>query len=271
MSDPNVDSLDPQAASKAFSALRSQLAAIPQERVEPARADVIKGAIAAWSVARFIQQPDVHKKFSRLPIEEFSQAHLEDLGTIALATFHAATELQSAQAQSTEAKLPVDLLQSAAEVKTRMLKVCEYHLGDNPVDNQEIADIRSGTGYIDLATDLTRLAKLYQKNKNIVKKDPKHYLASDVDDARKYSNEILKLLGDSRNENAKSWADMVARAWMLLLEVYGEVSSAGRWLFRHDESETHFPSLWSVARAGQGRPKKATEEPIAENKSEEKN
>ncbi|HRI67998.1 MAG TPA: hypothetical protein PK156_27365 [Polyangium sp.] len=104
----------------------------------------------------------------------------------------------------------------------------------------------------------------------MVKKDPKHYLASDVNDAPTHSSEILRLLGEARNENAKTWADMVARAWILLLEVYGEVSSAGRWLYRHDEGETRFPSLWSVARAGQGRPKKtALEEPSAEGNTQE--
>lgn len=145
-----------------------------------------------------------------------------------------------------------------------MLKLCEYHFGDQPVDGAEIADIRLGTGHIDLALDLSRLAKLYQKHKNVIKKDPKHYVASDANDARTHSGEILRLLGEARNENARTWADMVARAWLLLLDVYGEVSGAGRWLFRHDEPETRFPSLWSVARAGQGRPKKTPEEPPAD-------
>jgi hypothetical protein len=268
MSDPNTESLDPQAAAKAFSALRSRLAAIPNERVEPARADVIKAAVAAWSVARFIQQPNVRARFARLPKEEFQQAHVDDLAAIALATFHAATELQSAQATASGAKLPVDLLQSATEIKTRMLKLCEYHLGDHPVDGAEIADIRQGAGHIDLALDLSRLAKLYQKHKNIIKKDPKHYLASDANDARTHSSEILRLLGEARNENAKAWSDMVARAWVLLLDVYGEVSNAGRWLFRHDEPENRFPSLWAVARTGQGRPKKTAEESSVESATE---
>jgi hypothetical protein len=264
MSDPNLESLDPEAAAKAFSALRSRLAAIADERVEPARADVMKAAIAAWSVARFIEQPEVRARFARLPKEDFNQAHVDDLGTIALATFHVAAELQSAQATTTGAKLPVDLLQSATDIKTRMLKVCEYHLGDHPVDAAEIADIRVGTGHIDLALDLSRLAKLYQKHKNVIKKDPKHYVAADATDARTYSSEILRQLGEARNENAKTWSDRVARAWVLLLDVYGEVSQAGRWLFRHDEPVTRFPSLWAVARTGQGRPKKTEEDSSVE-------
>ena len=258
MSEP----LDPQIAAKSFATIRPRLVAIANDRVEPARAEVIKAAIVAWSVARFIEQPDVRARFAGLPPKEFKQAHVDDLASIALATFHAATELQSAQATTATAKLPVDLLQSATEVKYRMLKVCEYHLDDHSNDSAEVADIRSGTGHLDLALDHSRLAKLYQKHKNIIKKDPKNYVASDIDDARKYSGEILRLLGEARNENAKTWADMVARAWILLLEVYGEVSSAGRWLFRHDESETRFPSLWAVARAGQGRSKKSSTDDV---------
>lgn len=268
MTTPNLESIEPQAASKAFAAIRPRLLDVPNERVEPARADVIKAAVVAWSVARFIQQPELRARFARLPKEEFNQAHVDDLAPIALATFHAATELQSAQATTSSAKLPVDLLQSATEIKYRMLKLVEYHLGDHPTDGAEVADIRQGAGHLDLALDLSRLAKLYQKHKNIVKKDPKNYAASDMDDARKYSAEILRLLGESRNENAKTWADMVARAWIVLLDVYGEVSSAGRWLLRRDDPETRFPSLWAAARPGQGRPKKSAGEAPTENQQE---
>lgn len=266
MSDPNnLESLDPQAAAKAFAAIRPRLLAIPNERVEPARADVAKAAVVAWSVARFIQQPDIRARFARLPKEEFDQTHVDDLAPIALATFHAAVELQSAQATASIAKLPVDLLQSATEIKSRMLKLVEYHLGDHPADGAEVADIRLGSGYLDLAIDLSRLSKLSQKHKSILQKDPKNFVASDANDARKHSNEILRLLGEARNENAKTWSDMVARAWILLLEVYGEVSSAGKWLIRKDNSEARFPSLWAAARAGQGRPKKPVHESSQEN------
>ncbi len=177
MSDPNLESVDPQAAAKAFAAIRPRLIAIPNERVEPARAEVVKAAVVAWSVARFVQRPDVRARFTRLPKEDFNQAFVEDLAIIALATFHAATELQSAQATTVTAKLPVDLLQSATDIKSRMLKLCEYHLGDHSADGAEIADIRLCTGHVDLALDLSRLAKLYQKHKTVVKKDSKHYVS----------------------------------------------------------------------------------------------
>ncbi len=119
----------------------------------------------------------------------------------------------------TEPLDPQVAAKSFATVRSRLVAIANdrveparYHLDDHSTDSAEVADIRSGTGYLDLALDLSRLAKLYQKHQNIIKKDPKNYVASDIDDARKYSSEILRLLGDARNENAKTWADMVARA-----------------------------------------------------------
>lgn len=46
------------------------------------------------------------------------------------------------------------------------------------------------------------------------------------------------------------------RAWTLLVEVYGEVSAAGHFLFRNDDPEGRFPSVYTMGRVNNGRPRK---------------
>jgi hypothetical protein len=51
------------------------------------------------------------------------------------------------------------------------------------------------------------------------------------------------VLRDGRNVSARYWSNYQTRAWSLMLITYGEVSAAGRWLFRHENGEERFPSL----------------------------
>ena len=49
----------------------------------------------------------------------------------------------------------------------------------------------------------------------------------------------------------------MTRAWTLLRDTYDEVQWAGQFLYRNEEPEEKFPSLY--AGSGGGRPKKAKE------------
>jgi hypothetical protein len=261
-----LDSIDPAAAEKAFASLRPRLLGISKDRLATFSVDLQTAAIAAATVARFIKDPAVRKRFLSLPKEEFSYAHLDDLEPAALAAWHAAVELLTASAGGTEAKLPASLVQEATVVRQRMLTLAEYHFGDDPDDAKEVVSIKQGTGYADLANDLVRLTKLYKKHHARVKLDPKNYVATDARDAKKCARQILVLLGEERNQEQKAWGDLVARAWTLLVEVYGEMSAAGNWLYRHEDGARLFPSLYSVGRRAPGRPAKpsGTVEAVAE-------
>jgi hypothetical protein len=60
-----------------------------------------------------------------------------------------------------------------------------------------------------------------------------------------------------RPAKGRAAADDLSRAWTLLLRVYNEVAETGRWLLRRDPNgKDEFPSLYSVARPGGGRPRK---------------
>lgn len=236
-----TDGIDPAASEKAFLSLKPRLLALSQERIVNVSVDMQRVAVGVSAVARKIQEPAVRKRFASLPKDEFSIQHVDDLGPIAWAGWHASVELLTASSTSSEAKLPLSLVNDATAVKQRMIKLCRYNFGDDPVDGPEIDAIVLGTGYQDLAADLARLAKLYKKRSAEVKLDHKNYVASDAANAKKYAQQILELLGEARNVDQKAWTDLTNRAWTLLVEVYGEVSAAGRFLFRNDDPEGRFP------------------------------
>jgi hypothetical protein len=254
MAAPNSSlAIDPAAAQKAFTAILPRLLDLKPDELLTARLDLQKAAIAAVGVGRMVQAPKVRARFHNLPVKEFHQTYVDDLETIALAAFHANVELLRASAKSTEAKLPVSLVLHATAVKQRLLRLLECHFGDDPTDGPEIADIKLGMGYADLAYDLLRLAKLYEKRCTDDKLAPKRYLATDATDARSYAQEILHILDEAKHEDEKTWTDLVNRCLTLLVQVYGVVSAAGRWLYRKEDGAARFPPLYVMARPIIGR------------------
>jgi hypothetical protein len=236
------------AGKAAFEKLLSRLEQLPKDSLQPANTGVDAAAIAALAVARELNQPPMRARFERLPKEEFNIADLEDLEAAALAAWYAATELLSANVKGTEAKLPVELVSEATELKTVMLKVGDYNFdADTPV-GRELADIRIGTGYRDLAQDLSRLGKVYRSEAEKLKKDGVRYRAEDADRAEKLSHRILEELGSARSVEQKLWTERVLRAWTLLYSLYNEVTGTAAWLRRREGGASLSPSLVAAGR-----------------------
>ncbi len=254
---PKNNPPDPAAAKKAYEAMTPRMNALAKDQLSLLNVDAQESAIIALSVSRFLAEPEPGARFALLHAKAFDPAHLGDLGTIALTVSHAYVELQSARAQTTEAKLPVALVDAASEVKERMLECTEYLFKRHAVLSREIASIRLGSGYRDLASDLIRLAKVYEDNKATVEKDPLNYRAADAAEARTRAQEILTTLGEAQSAEEKRCVGALTRAWTLLRTTYDEVQAAGYFLYRHEEPEAKFPSLY--ASASNGRPKKAKE------------
>lgn len=146
------------------------------------------------------------------------------------------------------AKLSDELVTQATDVKQRMQRVIEYNLDHLPDVSLKLADIRAGHGHLDLADDLMRLAGLYEGHVPILIVDARRYQADDAATAKRLAQAINKVLGDGRGSDVRYWSDYLVRAWTFLVTTYEEVSSAGRWLFRDENGETRFPSLYTVGR-----------------------
>lgn len=247
MSNPKP-TIYPAPAKAAFEKLRPRIEALPASAIQNTNTSVDAAAIFAYGVADELNQSAMHKRFETLPATEFNIQNLHDLGPAALAAWHAATELLSANAQSTEAKLPVELASEAIDKRTQMLKVCDYHFEpDSPV-GREVADIRIGTGYRDLAQDMSRLSKLYRANHAMLKADGVHYRAADAKKADELSARILKELSASRTNSQNEWTELTARAWTLLNTLYIDVTATAAWMRRAEGGATLYPSLVAAGR-----------------------
>lgn len=252
-------SLDPKAAEKAFAVFKPRMLALDADKLAPQSVDLEKVAVLVAAIGRWVKEKEPRERFASLPKKHFDQAHVEELEAIALSAWHAAIELRTANIGKSEAKLPVPLVMEATALRARMTALAAYNFGDDAVDGPEIEDIKVGTGYTDLASDLVRLRKLFLKHLDAVKLDRKNYQGGDEELAGRLAHAILKELGEAKNQQQKHWADLTARAWTLLVQVYDEVSAAGAWLWRKESAADRFPSLYAAGRASPGRPAKSKE------------
>ncbi len=241
-----IEGLDPEAARLAFEALLPLLDA--QRDVRTASTDIRRAIIHAAAIGRLVRKPDMKAEFESLPLRRFDIQHVDRLERAALATWYTVLMLRRASVLSTGAKLPEELLAEGGALKQRMFKVVEYMLGHLKAIATELADIRGGKGYVDLAEDLMQLADLFEANATALAEDRAHYRVEDAVNAKKIAHGILLVLGDGRASDARYWTDYQALAWTLLVTTYEEVSAAGQWLFRHENGESRFPSLYAVGR-----------------------
>ena len=186
-------------------------------------------------------------RFLALPKTEWNPQTLTDLPLAAQAGLAAATELGAATARIDSARLPEELVVQAVSCKARMLRVLDYLLGEDEVTARELAAIRQGTGYLDLAQDLAQLAKLYVTERAQLQKDRHLYQQSDETLAAALSQRVFSEL---RREEPTALRERLSQAIGLLLHMYSEVAATAHWLLRHkpDEASRNFPSLITATR-----------------------
>lgn len=236
--------------------LAARLDAVPKERVGAPRADVRVAAsfVLSDTVGR-LKDAELLKALRSLPARYFDAKAIEELQPAAQAALWAQQQLASDEAQLPGARLDVALVSLATGLKRRMLDVCEYHFRDEPRLAGEVEDIRGGTGYLDLAEDLGRLARLYRDNHKTLKQDLRFYRTGDAASALTLAGRITSELRKQAPEAAR---DQAWRTWAFLLERYEEIAAACRFLRRKEGGEAEFPSLHTV-----GRPeRRSKKEPV---------
>lgn len=253
----NQNTIDPQGARKAFQQLEPRIRACDDLR--RSNVDIQRVAVVAAAIGRMVCQPDMRVRFASLPASEFDITHVDSLEAMALATWHVSVERMTVTARTSDARVPQELVEEAKDLKQRMLKLATYYFEDDPAEGVEIASIREGNGHMDMAADLIRLGKLYERRQATLARDTNLYRPGDAHAASRMAHEILMYLGRDTQDEADEWSEMVTRAWSLLVSSYEEVSAAGRWLFRHEASvDELFPSLYAVGRTS-ARPRPADE------------
>ena len=255
---PESTTPDDTDAKTAFTTVQPIALALPKDKITSPNTGVDAAIIAALAVAREASAAPLRARFESLPKKEFDIANLDKLQMYGRACWYSLTQLQAASAQSTEAKLPVRLVEKATKLRTRMIKVLEYFYEPDTRVGKEVTDVRLDSGYRDLARDLGRLAVVYRAEHDEIKDEKKHFRATDAGDAEKLSQEILDELGAATSAEQKQWTEMVARTWTLLYEAYNEVAATGRWLLRGEGGGGGelFVSLVTAGRAARSKARK---------------
>jgi hypothetical protein len=143
--------------------------------------------------------------------------------------------------------LPASLVVSAFELRARMLRCADYQLDDER-EQRELARIRSGSGHVDLADDLSALARLYEIHQKALAKDQKSFRAEDAGAARALASSIQEHLGKGASKATRAAATAWASAFASLREAHDELVAAARFLDRGAEDpEQLYPSLFSRA------------------------
>jgi hypothetical protein len=243
----------PSEAEAAYLALQPEIEAIRA----PLRAqvDVQLASAIAHSVALRDQEPERMAAFERLAAAELYDLGLpERITRLALATWFTRQRQLGLLAIASNASVPRELLRSAQLQRSKMMKVLDHWLDDDPGVVAELAFIRPGTGYQDLANDLEALADIYQRPTvhAVIARDDKHFDRHDAKSARQLAKAIFQGLGIGRGSDAKRWTTLCHGSWTLLVRDYDEHRAAGVFLFRTVEevSET-YPSLVAAARRPQ--------------------
>ena len=243
-------------AKTAFAAVKAEALALAKDKILNPNTTVDAAIIAALAVGRKASAAPLRARFESLPGKEFNIASLDKLELYGRSCWYALTQGLSASAQSTEARLPVALVDKATRTRARMIKTLEYHYEPDTSVGKEVADVRLDKGYRDLARDLGRLAVVYRAEHDELKDDKKHYRASDATLAAELSQEIVNELGAATSAEQKHWTEMVARTWTLLKTAYDDVAATGAWLLRHEGGGEIFVSLIAAGRVGRGKAKK---------------
>ncbi|MEP7125935.1 MAG: hypothetical protein ABJE95_33695 [Byssovorax sp.] len=241
-------SFDAAVGKKAYDELKPRIVALPKLGLASASADIEAAAIVVLGVAARVTDPALYARFASLPSKEFDLANVDVLAKAAWAARHARLMATAAIDAMSEAKLPASLVKNASETEGRMQECCEHNLKGIDDAARELARLRPGSSYRDLAGDLEGYAALYDEYEDKVKLDGNYYRATDAALAREQAAQMLHLLGVGLSPEAAQLVEAAQRAWTLLLTVYEEVAAGGRFLLRHDEPEKTFPSLWTASR-----------------------
>lgn len=216
----------------AFEAVRERAEALAVEDVVISGTSYEDAGSRTLALAKAITEtPGVLEALLSLPASIWSRQYLDDLGVFAEALLYCHRQSLTAAATTAVVLVPPTVMAEATEIKLRMDKLVDYYLGDIAAVARELADIRVGSGYLDTAQDLTRYAALVVEHENKLAHDTKYYRKTDVEDARKYANQIRTYY---HTPNQKPWPDRTRRVFTLLEEAVDEVRVAGQFVFRDD-------------------------------------
>lgn len=250
---------------EAFERVRAELEAVPLEKLVLPTINIQLAAAYVYSVAARDLQDERRVRFEYLAESSlWATEVLTSLPYFAKAAWYCRRHFDEVDALEGYARLPEGVETEARDIRGRMIRVLEYHVGDQSFYRNRIALIRSGSGHQDLANDLQSLAEIYAEPEVqlVVRQDPRWYQESDPDDALRLAGQIFESLGIKRPQVRAQWSQITKAVWVRLSEGYQEHAAAGRFIFRDEENTAEtYPNLISTIRSSPKRTQPKEEEP----------
>lgn len=208
-----------------------------------------KAAVAILAVARLVRDRGWRPRFERLPLEDWSISHLDALEPRALALHVLLQDLATAEAAAPGPRVPVKTVRKGYQKREAMLEVLGFVLHDDEEALKEITDIRQGSGYFDLHSDLVRIAVLYRTHAaKLAAEAPGRFQLTDAAEAEKLAAEILAALTDGMTPAVKALRQKIEQLFGLLDVDHDQVVRAGTFLFWGQPEQAHFVSVRVAAR-----------------------
>lgn len=220
---------------KSFSLLKDQIAALPEDETIALNADLELAATAGLVLVDRGRAEGRAELFGLLEGKLMEVNVLAKLERVCEAALYIVVESAREEAAHTGAKVDPVTVDRASAVKKRMLKCAAYILEGNEDAEREIADIRRGTGYLDTARDLVRLAALYTVHLKALSRDPKNYVGTDHDEALQLAKSIRDQYRASQSSTS-AFSALQPKVFTEVARLYNEVRAAATFIFRNRPS-----------------------------------
>ncbi len=194
------------------------------------------------SLCKLLKIPEVAHRFTLIHDELLDHRIADRLHPLALALIYQFNLVKDIKSTFSRGKLPPKLVEEASEMRSRLMSMVSYNLEEDPVAMVKISKLKSGTGYLDLASDLGALALIIQEYEEILSQDHRKYQPDCASEAQKMQQRILTLLNDNRIHE-QNQINLYYRLWSILYFYYNEICSAGNWIFRRTEWAQRFQTL----------------------------
>jgi hypothetical protein len=246
----------PKQAAAAFALVQPELATILPEEIPRITIDVGRAVSVALGALP-------HLRTLRAAMETELPKHpiilLDKLETYALAAWYAHILVIPPDGDDTPVK---KLLKEATTLRESLLIAAEALAHRGLVDVKRVAEIRSGQGYFDLASDLVALAALFVGSWEELNTKTAIELR-DVQRAAELGPELLAALGERGQPlsapKAAGTADQRLRAFALFVRAYDACQRAVAYLrWKEGDADTIAPSLFK------GRGRRRSSEPKAD-------
>lgn len=238
--EPPPPKLDPKVGKEAYAKRAPFLQKIEPSTVSNPNYDATTAALVALQFVRAARVPRRLAQFQALDAQ-LAPHSIDLLEEQAWCLWYLDSRYQSTAATTGGARIDVALADRATQARARAMRLLGYYFQDNAAMVAELADIHQGSGYVDLATDLTRLAGHLDVHDAKLSGDTVNYRADDVALLRGLANQIVEQLNADRGNET---LDLRNRSAAEMNATYAALKSAADFLFRNSPADLAlFPTL----------------------------